>query len=88
MLKTNFNLPSNQKIVKISSKGQITLPKAFLTKIGLDNGQNILVQLANNRIEIINEQKNNINKLQKFKPISIGGIVKVNFSGEHNEIYD
>ena len=76
------------KDVKISSKGQITLPKAFLDQMNLSHGQNVIIQFAQNRLEIINKQTERTEKLRNFMPIKIGTGKKVNYSDTHNEIYD
>ncbi len=76
------------KSVKISSKGQITLPKIFLNKLGLQNGNSVLIEFSNNQIQISNKQRIEQNKLLKFKPIKLGLPEKMNFSETHNDIYD
>jgi AbrB family looped-hinge helix DNA binding protein len=76
------------KSVKISSKGQITLPKKLLEKLDLSNGQRVHIELHGSKLEITNEQKTRQTKLKNFKPISIGGSKKVNLSETHNDIYD
>lgn len=76
------------KSVKISSKGQITLPKIFLNKLGLQNGNSVLIEFSNNQIQISNKQRIEQNKLLKFKPIKLGLPKKMNFSETHNDIYD
>jgi AbrB family looped-hinge helix DNA binding protein len=76
------------KSVKISSKGQITLPKKLLEQMDLSSGQTVHIELHGSKLEITNEQKTRQKKLKNFKPISIGGSKKVNLSETHNDIYD
>jgi bifunctional DNA-binding transcriptional regulator/antitoxin component of YhaV-PrlF toxin-antitoxin module len=80
--------PIQTKDVKISSKGQITLPKAFLDQMDLSYGQNVIIQFAQDRLEIINKQSKRIQKLREFKPVKLGTGKIVNYSETHNEIYD
>jgi bifunctional DNA-binding transcriptional regulator/antitoxin component of YhaV-PrlF toxin-antitoxin module len=54
------------KDVKISSKGQITLPKAFLDQMDLCHGQSVIIQFAQDRLEIINKQNNLKHKIKKL----------------------
>jgi AbrB family looped-hinge helix DNA binding protein len=83
--KTRIN---QSKSVKISSKGQITLPKKLLDQMDLSNGKTVLIELHGNKLHITNEQKTRQTKLKNFKPVSIGGNKKVNLSETHNDIYD
>ena len=76
------------KTSKISSKGQITLPKALLDKMGLEYGQNVLIDFVGNVIQIQNKQKVQASKIKKFKPVSLGKKETVYFSENHNDIYD
>jgi|688.fasta_scaffold1575298_2 AbrB family looped-hinge helix DNA binding protein len=46
-----------QKTVKISSKGQITIPKAFLENLGLKNGDFAEIIEKNNIVEFRSRQK-------------------------------
>ena len=46
-----------QKTVKISSKGQITIPKAFLESLGLKNGDFAEIIEKNNIVEFRSRQK-------------------------------
>jgi AbrB family looped-hinge helix DNA binding protein len=75
------------KEIKISSKGQITLPKKLLEQMDLAHGQAVIIELKNDVIHITNAQKRRQFKLRQFKPISLGG-PEVNFSETHNDIYD
>jgi bifunctional DNA-binding transcriptional regulator/antitoxin component of YhaV-PrlF toxin-antitoxin module len=76
------------KEIKISSKGQITLPKSFLDQMDLSHGQSVVIQFAEDRLEIINKKRKRIQKLKNFKPIKLGTGKKANYSTTHNEIYD
>jgi bifunctional DNA-binding transcriptional regulator/antitoxin component of YhaV-PrlF toxin-antitoxin module len=58
--------PIQTKDVKISSKGQITLPKAFLDQMDLSYGQNVIIQFAQDRLEIINKQSDLNAKINKL----------------------
>jgi bifunctional DNA-binding transcriptional regulator/antitoxin component of YhaV-PrlF toxin-antitoxin module len=59
------------KDVKISSKGQITLPKSFLAQMNLTHGQSVIIQFAEDRLEIINKQN-----ILKKKIKSLAGSIK------------
>jgi bifunctional DNA-binding transcriptional regulator/antitoxin component of YhaV-PrlF toxin-antitoxin module len=76
------------KIAKISSKGQITLPKVFLDQMGLDHNQDIIIRLVDGKIEISNKQKIQQEKLKNLLPIDLGDSQTVYLSQNHNEIYD
>lgn len=78
------------KTIKISSKGQLifTLPKEFLEKLQIKTGEEMVVEFLENEIRVFNKQQEFREKLKNFKPISIGGNKKVNFSQTHNDIYD
>lgn len=69
------------KDVKISSKGQITLPKAFLDQMDLSYGQSVIIQFAENRLEIINKQSNLKAKINRLAG-SIVPKIKTNLSIE------
>ncbi len=56
----------NSKTIKISSKGQITLPKSFLDNLGLSYGQNILIQYIDNKIYIINHRQLELSKIDSI----------------------
>ena len=61
-----FKTISNQKTVTISSKGQITLPKTFLTSLQLQSGQKLTLSLNEGKIEIVNKKQNLQSKIQKL----------------------
>jgi bifunctional DNA-binding transcriptional regulator/antitoxin component of YhaV-PrlF toxin-antitoxin module len=54
------------KKVKISSKGQITLPKSFLEELDLDSDQFIQIVVNNHKIEITNSKESIKDKLKKL----------------------
>ncbi len=82
------SLAIKSKQVKISSKGQITLPKAFLDKLDLKNNGEVLISLGDQKIEITNQKQVFKNKIQTFKPIQTGSKTVLNLSSSHNDIYD
>jgi bifunctional DNA-binding transcriptional regulator/antitoxin component of YhaV-PrlF toxin-antitoxin module len=54
-------IQNTQKILKISSKSQITLPKSFLSELNIESGQSIIVSLVGQKIEItMNDEKQKI----------------------------
>jgi AbrB family looped-hinge helix DNA binding protein len=77
-----------EKIAKISSKGQITLPKSFLDQMGLGHNQDIIIKLIDGKIEITNKQKIQQNKLKNLTAIDLGSSKTVYLSQNHNDIYD
>jgi bifunctional DNA-binding transcriptional regulator/antitoxin component of YhaV-PrlF toxin-antitoxin module len=63
---STMTLTKLNKQVKVSSKGQITLPKIFLQRLGLDYGQFISISLNKDKLEIVNQRqilKQKINNL-------------------------
>lgn len=76
------------KSVRVSSKGQITIPKILLEELEVQKGQDVLLEFVNGRIQLLNAKKAWKQKLANFKPVSLGLKNKVNFSGTHNDIYD
>ena len=85
---TTKSLTIKSKQVTISSKGQITLPKAFLDKLDLKNNQEVLISLGNQKIEITNQKQVFKNKIQNFQPIHTGSKTVLNLSNSHNDIYE
>jgi AbrB family looped-hinge helix DNA binding protein len=80
-----FKTFSNQKTVTISSKGQITLPKAFLTNLDLQSGQKIVLSLGKDKIELFNKNLNLQSKIQKLAG-SIKPKIKTNLTIEEQII--
>ena len=76
-----FKTISATKTVTISSKGQITIPKSFLTQMELSSGQELVLKLNLGKIEIINQKKNLQTKIKKLAG-SINPKVKSNLSIE------
>lgn len=82
------NIITAKKTVKISSKNQITIPKAFLNSLNLNSGDKILIDLVDGKLELINQKSKQVNKLKNFKPISLGKGIVTNIAQNHNDIYD
>ena len=81
-------LTKTSKLLKISSKNQITIPVQWLNNMGLDSGNSILLEYANGKIQLINAQQIKKDKLKNFQPIVLDDTKQVNFSDTHNDIYD
>ena len=81
-------LTKTSKLLKISSKNQITIPVQWLNNMGLGSGNSILLEYANGKIQLINTQQIKKDKLKNFQPIVLGDTKQVNFSDTHNDIYD
>ena len=64
-IKSNLKTKS-PRTSKVSSKGQITLPKTFLDTLGIDSGGFISISLNGSKIEIINKKQNIKSKLDKI----------------------
>ena len=81
-------MTNTTKLLKISTKNQITIPVQWLKNMGLNQGNSILLEYIDGKIQLINAQKIKIDKLKKFQPIVLNDPKKVDFSNIHNEIYD
>jgi len=59
---------TSQKIksVKVSRKGQITLPKAFLKDLGINYGDIITIGLADDAMQLFNQKKQVKNKINQL----------------------
>jgi len=62
------------KSVKISSKGQITLPKSFLQKLNLVYGDSVVINFSNSKLELFNKKEVVKNKIQTL----LGSVVPKN----------
>ena len=80
-----YKIISDTKTVTISSKGQITIPKTFLTQMDLSPGQQLVLKLNLGKIEIINQKKNLQTKIKKLAG-SIKPKIKTNLSIEEQII--
>jgi bifunctional DNA-binding transcriptional regulator/antitoxin component of YhaV-PrlF toxin-antitoxin module len=78
------------KKVKVSSKGQLifTIPKDYLKEIDVKTGDELVVEFLSDKIQIHNQRQQFKKKIKNFKPVTIGGNKKVDFSSTHNDIYD
>ena len=85
---TLLKTKTKSKVIKISSKNQITIPKQFLDYMNLTGGSNITIQFQNGKIEIINQKEVAKNRLKNFKPYNLGDGIVVDISATHNDIYD
>lgn len=63
---STLTLSKTIKIAKVSSKGQITLPKLFLDKLGLSYGEFITISLNDNKLEIVNQKQTLKQKIKKL----------------------
>jgi bifunctional DNA-binding transcriptional regulator/antitoxin component of YhaV-PrlF toxin-antitoxin module len=81
------SLSTKSKVVKHSSKGQITIPKVFLDQMGLSKGQDILILFTDNHLEISNQQAKRKQRLNQFIPTTLNTST-VHFSDTHNDTYD
>lgn len=59
-------MTTNTKSIKVSSKGQITLPKSFLKNLNVQAGQFINISLQNQTIRISNPNLLLTEKLRKI----------------------
>ena len=80
-------MTNNTKLLKISTKNQITIPVQWLKNMGLNQGNSILLEYIDGKIQLINAQQIKIDKLKNFQPVVLSDPKKVNFSDTHNEIY-
>ncbi len=81
-------MTNNTKLLKISTKNQITIPVRWLKNMGLNQGNSILLEYIDGKIQLINAQQIKTDKLKNFKPIVLNDPKKVDFSNTHNDIYN
>jgi len=65
-LQKKSRIKFENKTTKVSSKGQITLPKLFLDNLGIKFGGFISISLNYNTIEIVNKNQVIKSKLNKI----------------------
>ncbi len=85
---TTKTLLKTTKVVKLSSKHQITIPVSMLKSMEISGGDNLILDYVNGKIEIVNQKKLQRQKFINFKPIRLENDDIVCFSENHNDIYN
>ncbi len=63
---STLTLTKTRKVAKVSSKGQITLPRLFLDKLNLNYGDFITISLNDHKLEIFNQKQALKQKIKKL----------------------